>query len=111
MDIMKIDSSNNNSLAGLQGLQRASSSTDAKGATSTAQQTGAAGTQKAAVSLSALSSDLRTSNASDIDTAKVESIKSALRDGTYTIDSSKIADGMLSNARDLLQTKNAPTGV
>jgi negative regulator of flagellin synthesis FlgM len=108
---MKIDSSNTNSLAGLQGLQRASNSTDAKSAATGAPQTGSTGTQNSTVSLSALSSDLRTSNGSDIDTAKVESIKSALRDGTYTIDSSKIADGMLSNASDLLQKKTAPTGV
>jgi negative regulator of flagellin synthesis FlgM len=107
---MKIDSSNTN-LAGLQGLQRASSSTDAKGTASGAAQTGAAGTQNSTVSLSALSSDLHTSSGSDIDAAKVESIKSSLRDGTYTIDSGKIADGLLGNARDLLQSKTAPAGV
>jgi negative regulator of flagellin synthesis FlgM len=33
----------------------------------------------------------------------VESIKQALRDGTYKIDSGKIADGMLDTARELLQ--------
>jgi negative regulator of flagellin synthesis FlgM len=107
---MKIDSSNNNALAGLQGLQRASNSTDAKSA-GNAQQSSANGTKNSTVSLSALSSDLRTSNGSDIDTAKVDSIKAALRDGSYTIDSSKIADGMLSNARDLLQPRTAPAGV
>lgn len=50
-------------------------------------------------------SALRASSISDIDTAKVESIKAALRDGSYTIDSGRIADGMLSTARDLLQTR------
>ena len=62
------------------------------------------------MSLSPLSTDLRASNASDIDTAKVESIKAAIRDGSLKIDSGKIADGMLSTARDLLQTRTPPTG-
>jgi negative regulator of flagellin synthesis FlgM len=37
-------------------------------------------------------------------------MKAALRDGSYSIDSGKIADGLLGNARDLLQTKTPPTG-
>jgi len=46
---------------------------------------------------------LRESSATDIDIDKVASIKAALRDGSYSIDSSNIADGMLGVARDLLR--------
>lgn len=110
MHIVKIDSNSNTSLAALQeGTQRASQS-DAKGAVSTTQQSGTASTPQSTVSLSPLSADLRASNASDVDTAKVASIKAALRDGSYSVDSGKIADGMLGTARDLLQTKTPPTG-
>ena len=110
MDIVKIESNSNTTLAGLQdNLQRASQG-DAKGAASTVQQSGASPAQNSTVSLSSLSSDLRASNGSDIDTAKVESIKAAIRDGSLTMDPSKIADGILSTARDLLQTRTPPTG-
>ncbi|WP_167389187.1 flagellar biosynthesis anti-sigma factor FlgM [Caballeronia ptereochthonis] len=107
---MKIESNSNTTLAGLQeGLQRASQN-DAKGAASTVQQPSASTAQNSTVSLSSLSSDLRASNGSDIDTAKVESIKAAIRDGSLTMDPGKIADGILSTARDLLQTRTPPTG-
>jgi negative regulator of flagellin synthesis FlgM len=109
MDIVKIESNSNTTLAGLQdNLQRASQS-DVKGAASTAQ-TGASPATNSKVSLSSLSTDLRASNSSDIDTAKVESIKAAIRDGSLTMDPAKIADGILSTARDLLQTRTPPTG-
>nr|WP_321796687.1 flagellar biosynthesis anti-sigma factor FlgM [Caballeronia sp. J97] len=109
---MKIETNSNTSMAGLQdNLQRASQS-DAKGAGGAVQQsqTGASPAKNSTVSLSSLSSDLRASNGSDIDTAKVESIKSAIRDGSLKMDTSKIADGILSTARDLLQTRTPPTG-
>ncbi|WP_250514249.1 flagellar biosynthesis anti-sigma factor FlgM [Caballeronia sp. INDeC2] len=110
MDIVKIESNSNTTLAGLQdNLQRASQN-DAKGAAGTAQQSGANSAKNSTVSLSPLSTDLRASNASDIDTAKVESIKAAIRDGSLKMDASKIADGILSTARDLLQTRTPPTG-
>ena len=60
----------------------------------------------ASVSLSSLSSHLRTlaaSGSADIDTAHVESIKDAIRNGTLQIDASKIADGVLDTARSLLK--------
>ncbi|BAN24481.1 anti-sigma-28 factor FlgM [Caballeronia insecticola] len=110
MDIVKIESNSNTTLAGLQdNLQRASQN-DAKGAAGTVQQSGANPSTNSKVSLSPLSSDLRASNGSDIDTAKVESIKAAIRDGSLTMDPAKIADGILSTARDLLQTRTPPTG-
>jgi negative regulator of flagellin synthesis FlgM len=109
MDIVKIESNSNTTLAGLQdNLQRASQ-IDAKGAAGTEQST-AANPKTSTVSLSSLSSDLRASNGSDIDTAKVDSIKAAIRDGSLKMDTSKIADGILSTARDLLQTRTPPTG-
>ncbi|WP_061174306.1 flagellar biosynthesis anti-sigma factor FlgM [Caballeronia pedi] len=107
---MKIETNSNTTLAGLQdNLQRASQN-DAKGATGAAQESGASPAKNSTVSLSSLSSDLRASNSSDIDTAKVESIKAAIRDGSLKMDTSKIADGILSTARDLLQTRTPPTG-
>jgi negative regulator of flagellin synthesis FlgM len=105
---VKIESNSNTTLAGLQdNLQRASN--DAKGAVQQAQ-TGASPAKNSTVSLSSVSSDLRASSSSDIDTAKVESIKAAIRDGSLKMDTSKIADGILSTARDLLQTRTPPTG-
>ncbi|KND60880.1 Negative regulator of flagellin synthesis [Candidatus Burkholderia verschuerenii] len=102
---MKIDSSNNSTLAALQnGAQRATNNSDAKSAVGAVQQVSAAGAQNSTVNLSSMFA-LSTSGGSDIDSAKVESIKAALRDGSYKIDSGKIADGMLSTARDLLQTR------
>jgi negative regulator of flagellin synthesis FlgM len=110
MDIVKIESKSNTTLASLQdGSQRASQS-DAKTAATTAPANGVKADTASPVSLSTLSSDLRASNGSDIDTAKVESIKAAIRDGSLKIDTSKIADGILSTARDLLQTRTPPTG-
>jgi negative regulator of flagellin synthesis FlgM len=107
---MKIDSSSNSTLAGLQnGLQRASNNGAKSNAVDGVQQSGDA--KNSTVSLSTLSSDMRSTNSSDIDTAKVESIKSALRDGSYTPDSSKIAAGMLSTARDMMQSRTRPSGV
>jgi negative regulator of flagellin synthesis FlgM len=104
---MKIESSNTSTIAVAQsGATRAPSSNDAQGGASgaapvaSANATGNAGSSST-VSLSALP----TASGPDIDTASVESVKAALRNGTYQIDSGKIADGMLGNARDLLQPR------
>ncbi|WP_250536639.1 flagellar biosynthesis anti-sigma factor FlgM [Caballeronia sp. AZ10_KS36] len=75
--------------------------TGTKPSASSAQQVAPAASDGSAISLS--SSAAFSSHASDIDTAKVESIKAALKDGSYKIDSSAIADGMLGTARDLLR--------
>ena len=72
--------------------------------------TSSTGGSNSTVSLSALSTDLRTSGSADIDTAKVASIKAALNDGSYKVDSGKIADGMLSSTRELMQTNTPPAG-
>ena len=69
------------------------------------QQASAADATSSTVSLSS-SSNLSAMGASDIDTSKVESIKAALRDGTYRIDSGNIAGGMLSSASELIKTQS-----
>ncbi|SAK86502.1 negative regulator of flagellin synthesis [Caballeronia fortuita] len=71
-------------------------------AAGTAQKTEAVTADTSAVTLSS-TSVLRPSGAVDIDIDKVAAIKAALRDGSYSIDSGSIADGMLGTARDLLQ--------
>lgn len=100
---MKIAATNTTTLAPLtNGAPRTSTSSDATGAVSAAQAAGAADQRDSTVSLSPMSA-LHASSDADIDTAKVEAIKAALRDGTYQIDSGKIADGMLASARELVQ--------
>lgn len=72
-------------------------------------QAGAAGAPTggdANVSLSGLSSTLRSlaaSGSADIDTAQVDAIRDAIKSGTLSIDTGKIADGILQTARDLLK--------
>ncbi|MFT4432123.1 flagellar biosynthesis anti-sigma factor FlgM [Caballeronia sp. 15715] len=112
---MKIDSSNTSQIAALQeAAQQRAAQADAQPTSTTGgttSSTGGAGSSNSTVSLSALSTDLRTSGSSaDIDTAKVASIKAALNDGSYKVDSGKIADGMLSSARELIRTNTPPAG-
>jgi negative regulator of flagellin synthesis FlgM len=99
---MKIESNSANPLAIRQtGSTRAASGIEAQSAIGSV-----GGVQQASstVNLSSMS-ELRSASGSDIDVAKVASIKAALRDGTYKISSGNIADGMISSARDMLQTK------
>ncbi|ACR30381.1 flagellar biosynthesis anti-sigma factor FlgM [Burkholderia glumae] len=59
------------------------------------------------VNLSSLSTNLRllaASGSADIDTAKVQSIRDAIKNGSLTIDTGKIADGILQTASELLRT-------
>ena len=65
------------------------------------------------VSASALSSEMRALQAAlaktgsaDIDVAKVAAIKQAISEGKLVIDPSKIADGLIATARDLLSTQS-----
>ncbi|WP_109483758.1 flagellar biosynthesis anti-sigma factor FlgM [Paraburkholderia sp. C35] len=111
---MKVDSTTHSGLQTLKdGLQRPqqgdAASTGGAGAT-TSTATGTSG--GANVNLSGLSQlhGLTSAGSSDIDTAHVESIKQAIKDGTLTIDSGKIADGVLATARDLLQKKSQSAG-
>ena len=112
---MKVDSTTHSGLQtlkdGLQRTQQGETATTGSTGTSTSTATGASG--DANVNLSGLSSHLQSlasGGSSDIDTAHVESIKQAIKNGTLTIDSGKIADGVLQTARDLLQNKTSSTG-
>ncbi|MFM0209041.1 flagellar biosynthesis anti-sigma factor FlgM [Paraburkholderia sediminicola] len=116
---MKVDSTTNSNLPTLKDALSRSQQSDAATANSSAQsagtssQTTSSGSGDASVSLSGLSQHLRSlaaSGSADIDTAHVESIKAAIKNGSLTIDSSKIADGVLNTARELLQSKTSSTG-
>lgn len=116
---MKVDSTTNSNLPTLKDAVSRSQQGDATSANSNAQSastsspTTPSGSGDASVSLSGLSQHLRSlaaSGSADIDTAHVESIKAAIKDGSLTIDSSKIADGVLNTARELLQSKTSSTG-
>ncbi|MBB2931895.1 flagellar biosynthesis anti-sigma factor FlgM [Paraburkholderia silvatlantica] len=108
---MKVDSSTRNGPRTLQdGLARTQADSTGLSAagTDTAAASGATGAAQggANVSLSSLSSTLRSlaaSGSADIDTAHVQSIKDAIRNGTLQIDSGKIADGVIQTARDLMK--------
>jgi negative regulator of flagellin synthesis FlgM len=102
---MKIDSRNNTPAAARNGAPPATDSGDEQNAVAAVRPDPSAAAQNAAVNLSSMSA-LRTSSAPDIDSALVEAVKAALRDGSYQIDSGMIADGMLSSARELLQTRS-----
>jgi negative regulator of flagellin synthesis FlgM len=41
----------------------------------------------------------------DFDAARVASIRESISNGSYQVDTSKIADGLLASVRDLLNTK------
>jgi negative regulator of flagellin synthesis FlgM len=105
---VKVDSTTNSNLPTLTDAASRSQQGDA-----TTSQTTSSSAGDASVSLSGLSQHLRSlaaSGSADIDTAHVESIKTAIKNGSLTIDSSKIADGVLNTARELLQSKTSSTG-
>ena len=108
---MKIDSSNTTQIAALQeAAQQRTAQADAQGTSTAGSSTTSTGSSHSTVSLSALSTDLRTSGTSDIDTAKVASIKASLNNGSYKVDSGAVANGMLSSAHELMQTRTPPAG-
>jgi len=98
---MKIQSNNNTAMPELINVQRA---TNEKDYAMTPQHADAIAADSSTVRLLSTST-LRASSATDIDIDldKVASIKAALRGGTYSIDSGRVADGMLGWARELLQ--------
>jgi negative regulator of flagellin synthesis FlgM len=115
---VKVDSSTSSSLSssksGVAGVRQgdAAVSGGAAGGTGGTQGAGSTGGD-ANVSLSGLSSQMRSlaaSGAADIDVAQVESIKQAIKDGTLTVDTGKIADGILETARALLQKPRSSGG-
>ncbi|MFM0201011.1 flagellar biosynthesis anti-sigma factor FlgM [Paraburkholderia fungorum] len=116
---MKVDSTTNSNLPTLKDALSRSQQSDAASANGNAQSAGtsspatSSSSGDASVSLSGLSQHLRSlaaSGSADIDTASVESIKAAIQNGSLQIDSSKIADGVLNTARELLQSKPSSTG-
>lgn len=120
---MKVDSSTTSNLSALSnaaarphGDATPAANTGASAAQSAATPATSAptsGSGDASVNLSGVSQQMRglaASDSSDIDTAHVESIKQAIKNGTLQIDSGKIADGVLQTARDLLQNRNSSTG-
>ncbi|MEX3853976.1 flagellar biosynthesis anti-sigma factor FlgM [Paraburkholderia sp. BR10923] len=118
---MKVDPTTSSNLPSLKDAlsrsQQSGEATPATSATPSATGTAAPAANSSpgdtSVSLSGLSQHLRSlaaSGSADIDTAHVESIKQAIKDGTLQIDSGKIADGVLQTARDLLRNKTSSTG-
>jgi negative regulator of flagellin synthesis FlgM len=115
---VKIDSSTNSSVSSPKGGVQNPRQGDSAPAVNTdgtagAGAAGASAGGDASVSLSGLSSQLRSlaaSGAADIDVAQVESIKQAIKDGTLSIDTGKIADGILETARNLLQKPQSSGG-
>jgi negative regulator of flagellin synthesis FlgM len=116
---VKVDSTTNSNLPTLKDALSRSQQSDAASANGNAQSAGtsspatSSSSGDASVSLSGLSQHLRSlaaSGSADIDTASVESIKAAIQNGSLQIDSSKIADGVLNTARELLQSKPSSTG-
>lgn len=113
---MKIDPSTRNNARSLQDgparTQQGESASalgaggTASGAASSAIASGTGTSGDANVSLSSLSSSLRSlaaSGAADIDMGQVQSIKDAIKNGTLQIDTGKIADGIIETARGLLK--------
>ncbi|WP_322104917.1 flagellar biosynthesis anti-sigma factor FlgM [Paraburkholderia sp. J41] len=112
---MKVDSSTRNDPRALQdSVARTQDPAASVSAGGTAAPTASAGNAAASgasqgdanVSLSSLSSTLRSlaaSGSADIDVAHVQSIKDALKNGTLQIDAGKIADGVIQTARDLMK--------
>lgn len=80
----------------------------AQGASAQAKTNAAKSTQSAgvAVTVSTLARTMEASSlseASDIDTAKVEAVRSAIEQGTYVVNPEAIADKLLSNAQEMLR--------
>jgi negative regulator of flagellin synthesis FlgM len=118
---VKVDASTNSNLSALsnalsrpqQSDAASAANTSASSAQNAAAQAAPSRSGDSSVNLSGVSQQMRglaASDSSDIDTAHVESIKQAIKNGTLQIDSGKIADGVLQTARDLLQNKNSSTG-
>ena len=80
-------------------------SSDAAQATPNATASKSARSAGVAVSVSTLARTLEKSdvnNAAEVDSAKVEAVKTAIQQGTYTVNAEAIADKLLSNAQEML---------
>jgi negative regulator of flagellin synthesis FlgM len=99
---MKIGSPDTKPAAGPLELERKAGGPDRKTAAGKAEQS------SAQVEISATASELR-SGATDasFDAEKVARIAQAIRDGKFTVDPGKIADKLISNAKELLGPSNS----
>ncbi|TOZ67298.1 flagellar biosynthesis anti-sigma factor FlgM [Burkholderia pseudomallei] len=106
---MKVDSTPTSNARTLSNASAGAARTQAGQPAAAQTPAGAAGAPTggdANVSLSGLSStprSLAASGSADIDTAQVDAIRDAIKSGTLSIDTGKIADGILQTARDLLK--------
>ncbi|HZV99102.1 MAG TPA: flagellar biosynthesis anti-sigma factor FlgM [Methylophilaceae bacterium] len=79
-------------------------------ASTKADKTSVEAAKSGSVTLSALSSQLQSLEASVAadnvyDTEKVDAIKLAISNGQFKVDAEKVADGLISTVKDLLKTK------
>ncbi len=84
-------------------LPKASQSASANATATAAKSTQSAGV---AVTVSSLARTLEASKRgepADIDMAKVNSVRAAIKDGTFAVNPEAIADKLLSNAQEMLQ--------
>lgn len=80
--------------------------TNDNGAAKVRQTTGAKAPASAAqVSLSGAQAQLMTADGKDINTARVEQLKTAIRNGELKMDTGKIADALISDTQSWLQRK------
>lgn len=75
-----------------------------------AEQTNASAASTESVTLSTLSSQLKSletkvASTEVFDTEKVDAIKSAIASGQFKVDSGKVADGLIASVKDLLNTQ------
>lgn len=66
----------------------------------------ASATQKDAVSLSQLASNLQTGQQTSVNTARVQEIKQAISEGRFKINPEAIADRLIESARDLVNSQS-----
>ena len=108
---MKIGQPSDSQILPSQSATAAPSKT-AQGASAQAKTTAANGSQAAgvAVTVSSLARTLEAAKlpeSADIDTAKVEAVRTAIEQGTYVVDAEAIADKLLSNAQEMLRRKDS----
>ncbi len=102
-DIMKITDSVKNVSSPSVGAANAGKSRNAPAAPVSSVDSGAGSIASTSPPLQALQSTIATSGA--FDTQKVEAIKQAIAGGQFTVDTSKVANELISSVRSLLQSR------
>jgi negative regulator of flagellin synthesis FlgM len=105
--MMKIGQPHDNAILVNTGAQTPSAKPE-RGAAATANATAAQSTQSAgvAVTVSTAARSLAAvgrSDTADVDMDKVNAVRAAIQQGTYTVNADAIADKLLSNAQELLK--------